>query len=91
MPNNFQNPETHVVEKPARAALGQSNTITAQSSSAISEAQTALNQALFSITQLGAEQNPQVIQQVQEQLILAEEMLDQAHTNAIAANMPPQE
>lgn len=78
--------------KPAEGALNTSgNTLEQHASNAVSEVQTALNQALSSISESNAASNPQTLETARQQLTQAEEFLDQAQTSANALRLPDQQ
>lgn len=78
--------------KPAEGALNSSgNTLEQHASNAVSEVQTALNQAISSISESNAATNSQALEKARQQLTRAEEFLDQAITSANALHLPGQQ
>ncbi|WP_336771482.1 hypothetical protein [Paenibacillus sp. MMO-58] len=93
MPNeNKIDLATEHAKKPAEGALYSSgNTLEQHASNAVSEVQTALNQALSSISDSNAATNSQALETARQQLTQAEEFLDQAQTSANALRLPDQQ
>jgi multidrug resistance efflux pump len=78
--------------KPAEGALNSSgNTLEQHASNAVSEVQTALNQAISSISESNVATNSQALEKARQQLTRAEEFLDQAITSANALRLPDQQ
>lgn len=92
MPNkNKIDLATENARKPAEGALNSSgNTLEQHASNAVSEVQTALNQAISSISESNAATNSQALEKARQQLTRAEEFLDQAITSANALHLPGQ-
>ncbi|MGV2966260.1 hypothetical protein [Paenibacillus sp. AGC30] len=83
---------TENARKPAEGALNSSgNTLEQHASNAVSEVQTALNQAINSISESNAATNSQALETARQQLTRAEEFLDQALTSANALRLPDQQ
>ncbi|QLG41895.1 hypothetical protein HW560_29730 [Paenibacillus sp. E222] len=83
---------TENARKPAEGALNTSgNTMEQHASNAVSEVQTALNQAISSISESNAATNSQALEKARQQLTRAEEFLDQAITSANALHLPDQQ
>lgn len=83
---------TEHARKPAEGALQSSgNMLEQHASNAVSEVQTALNQALSSISESNAATNSQALETARQQLTRAEEFLDQAQTSANASRLPDQQ
>ncbi|MCF7754237.1 hypothetical protein KQ941_07300 [Paenibacillus xylanexedens] len=80
MPNkNKIDLATENARKPAGGALNSSgNTLEQHASNAVSEVQTALNQAISSLSESNAATNSQALEIARQQLTRAEEFLDQA-------------
>ncbi|AYB44434.1 hypothetical protein [Paenibacillus lautus] len=93
MPNkNKIDITTENAKKPAEDALNSSgNTLEQHASNAVSEVQTALNQAISSISESNAATNSQALEIARQQLTRAEEFLDQAQTSANALRLPNQQ
>lgn len=93
MPNkNKIDLATENARKPAEGALNSSgNTLEQHSSNAVSEVQTALNQAISSLSESNAATNSQALEIARQQLTRAEEFLDQALTSANALRLPDQQ
>ncbi|WP_336784892.1 hypothetical protein [Paenibacillus sp. MMO-177] len=93
MPNeNKIDLATEDAKKPAEGSLYSSgNTLEQHASNAVSEVQTALNQALSSISDSNAATNSQALETARQQLTQAEEFLDQAQTSANALRLPDQQ
>ncbi|KJD40510.1 hypothetical protein ABFY57_20340 [Paenibacillus polymyxa] len=93
MPNgNKIDLATEGARKPAESALNSSgNTLEQHASNAVSEVQTALNQAMNSISKPNAATNSQALETARRQLTQAEEFLDQAQTSANALRLPDQQ
>lgn len=93
MPNkNKIDLATENARKPAEGALNSSgNTLEQHASNAVSEVQTALNQAISSISESNAATNSQALEKARQQLTRAEEFLDQAITSANALHLPGQQ
>ncbi|PCL93083.1 hypothetical protein [Paenibacillus lautus] len=82
---------TETTREPAECTLNSSgNALEQHASNAASEAQTALNQAISSISESNAATNSQALERARQQLTQAEEFLDQAQTSANALRMPDQ-
>lgn len=83
---------TENAKKPAEGALNSSgNTLEQHASNAVSEVQTALNEAISSISESDAATNSQALEAARQQLTRAEEFLDQAQTSANALRLPDQQ
>lgn len=83
---------TKNARKPAEGVLNTSgNMLEQHASNAVSEVQTALNQAISSISESNAATNSQALEQARQQLTRAEEFLDQAITSANALRLPDQQ
>ncbi|CAM4496737.1 hypothetical protein [Paenibacillus typhae] len=83
---------TENAKKPAEGALNSGgNTLEQHASNAVSEVQTALNQAISSISESNAATNSQALETARQQLTQAEEFLDQAQTSANALRLPDQQ
>lgn len=93
MPNeNKIDLATENARKPAEGILNSSvNTLEQHASNAVFEAQTALNQAISSISESNAATNSQALETARQQLTQAEEFLDQAQTSANALRLPDQQ
>ncbi|MFB8373005.1 hypothetical protein ACWIE6_04310 [Paenibacillus taichungensis] len=93
MPNkNKIDLATENAKKPAEGALNSNgNTLEQHASNAVSEVQTALNQAISSISESNAATNSQALEKARQQLTRAEEFLDQAITSANALRLPDQQ
>ena len=93
MPNeNKIDLATENARKPSEVALHSSgNTLEQHASNAVSEAQTALNQAISWISEANAATNSQALETARQQLTQAEEFLDQAQTSANALRLPDQQ
>lgn len=93
MPNkNKIDLATENARKPAEVALNSSgNTLEQHASNAVSEVQTALNQAISSLSESNAATNSQALEIARQQLTRAEEFLDQALTSANALRLPDQQ
>ncbi|MGG1551032.1 hypothetical protein [Paenibacillus ferrarius] len=93
MPNeNKIDLATEDAKKPAEGSLHASgNTLEQHASNAVSEAQTALNQALSSISESNAATNSQALETAWRKLTQAEEFIDQAQTSANAISLPDQQ
>jgi membrane-associated HD superfamily phosphohydrolase len=75
--------------KPAESALNSSgNSLEQHAQTAVSEVETALHQALNSVSENAT--TSQALEDVRKQLTRAEEFLDQAQTSANALNLPNQ-
>lgn len=92
MPNkNKIDLSTENARKPAEGALNSSgNTLEQHASNAVSEVQTALNQAISSLNESNAT-NSQALEIARQQLTRADEFLDQAQTSANALRLPDQQ
>ena len=92
MPNkNKIDLATENAKKTAEAALNSSgNTLEQHASNAVSEVQTALNQAMRSVNESNAADS-QALEAARQQLTRAEEFLDQAQTSANALRLPNQQ
>ncbi|WKL02121.1 hypothetical protein Q0F98_38465 [Paenibacillus amylolyticus] len=93
MPNkNKIDLATENARKPAEDALNSSgsNTLEQHASNAVSEVQTALNQAISSLNESNAT-NSQALEIARQQLTRADEFLDQAQTSANALRLPDQQ
>ncbi|UPK41282.1 hypothetical protein [Paenibacillus pabuli] len=93
MPNkNKIDLATENARKPAEGALNSSgNTLEQHASNAVSEVQTALNQAINSLNESNAATNSQALEKARQQLTRADEFLDQAQTSANALRLPDQQ
>ncbi|NUU79142.1 hypothetical protein [Paenibacillus xylanilyticus] len=93
MPNkNKIDLSTENARKPAEGTLHSSaNTLEQHSSNSVSEVQTALNQAISSISESNAATNSKALETARQQLTRAEEFLDQAQTSANALRLPDQQ
>ncbi|WP_339204142.1 hypothetical protein MHH56_23815 [Paenibacillus sp. FSL K6-3182] len=93
MPNeNKIDLATENARKPAEGTLNSSgNTLEQHAFNAVSEAQSALNQALNSISEPNAATNSQALETARQQLTHAEEFLDQAQTSENALRLPDQQ
>ncbi|WP_405152497.1 hypothetical protein [Paenibacillus sp. FSL K6-0108] len=93
MPNkNKIDLATENARKPAEGALNSSgNTLEHHASNAVSEVQTALNQAISSLNESNAATNSQALEMARQQLTRADEFLDQAQTSANALRLPDQQ
>ncbi|NIK76497.1 molecular chaperone DnaK (HSP70) [Paenibacillus castaneae] len=91
MPNNDKiDLATKDSRKAADAALhSRGNELEQHAQNAVSEVQTALDQAIQSVSQ--AATNPQALEDARKQITQAEEFLDQAQTSANALNLPTQQ
>lgn len=82
---------TENARKPAEGSLNSSgNTLEQHASNAVSEVETALNQAISSLNESNAT-NSQALERARQQLTQAEEFLDQAQTSANALRLPDQQ
>lgn len=92
MPNkNKIDLATENARKPAEGSLNSSgNTLEQYASNAVSEVETALNQAISSLNESNAT-NSQALERARQQLTQAEEFLDQAQTSANALRLPDQQ
>lgn len=93
MPNeNKIDLATENARKPAEGTLNSSgNTLEQHAFNAVSEAQSALNQAINSISEPNAATNSQALETARQQLTQAEEFLDQAQTSENALRLPDQQ
>lgn len=93
MPNkNKIDLATKNAKKPAEGTLNSSgNALEQHASNAVSEAETALNQAVNTISESNAATNAQALEAARQQLTRAEEFLDQAQTSANALRLPDQQ
>lgn len=83
---------TENARKPAEDALNsRGNTLEQHASNAVSKVQTALNQAISSISESNEVTNSQALETARQQLTQAEEFLDQAQTSANALRLPDQQ
>ncbi|MGE6230774.1 hypothetical protein [Paenibacillus chitinolyticus] len=93
MPNkNKIDLATENARKPAEGTLHSGgNALEQHASNAVSEAQTALNRAIGSLSESNAATNSQALETARQQLTQAEEFLDQAQTSANALRLPDQQ
>ncbi|MDT0123065.1 hypothetical protein Q9R46_10460 [Paenibacillus sp. RRE4] len=93
MPNqNKVDLATENAKKPAEDSLNSSgHTLEQHASNAVSEVQTALNQAISSVNGSNAATDSQALEKARQQLTRAEEFLDQAQTSANALRLPNQQ
>lgn len=93
MPNkNKIDLATENAKKTAEGVLNSNgNTLEQHAYNAVSEVQTALNQAISSISESNAATNSQALEKARQQLTRAEEFLDQAITSANALRLPDQQ
>lgn len=93
MPNgNKIDLATENAKIPAEGALHSGgNTLEQHASNAVSEAQTALHQAISSISESNAATNSQALETARKHLTQAEEFIDQAQTSANALRLPDQQ
>lgn len=90
MPNeNKIDLATENARKPAEGVLHSSgNALERHVSNAVSDAQTALNEAISSMSESNAATNSQALETARQKLTRAEEFLDQAQTSANALRLP---
>ncbi|WP_145331075.1 hypothetical protein [Paenibacillus xylanexedens] len=93
MPNqNKVDLATENAKKPAEGSLNSSgHTLEQHASNAVSEVQTALNQAISSVNGANAATDSQALEKAGQQITRAEEFLDQAQTSANALRLPDQQ
>ncbi len=94
MPNeNKIDLATENAKKPAEGTINSNgNTLLEKhASNAVSEAQTALNQAISSMSEANAATNSKALENARQKLTRAEEFLDQAQTSANALSLPDQQ
>ncbi|WP_159884500.1 hypothetical protein [Paenibacillus puerhi] len=93
MPNeNKIDLSTENARKPAEGILHSSgNTLEQHASNAVSDARTALNQVISSISESNAATNSQALETARQHLTQAEEFLDQAQTSANALRLLDQQ